>query len=210
MAAVGMALGDTPDYMNKARQITPGIVVAEREGNQNLERVDYADRLSANANDAQALHKFIETSGGGSSNMANKMAAFAKKKEADRQIISDETTANTQISNQEAQINAGVNARNVRNALQASTTNANNILAANNINVSNEMKVDEFNRAADAATFDRKLNAVETAAANINQAYRDRLTYAAAERTARAISKGSGVYDRELMESLLKKLNTET
>ena len=207
MAAVGMALRDKPDYMKNPDLVKPGIVVAGREAKVNMDRVDNSDLLARNAADANALNKAIETSGGGSSNIANKIAAFAKKKQADREIKSDQNRTNVQISNQEAIQNAQIGARNVSNALNASDTNARNILAANTTNVQNKMVVDEFNRGADAATFDRKLNAVETAAANINQIYRDKAQYASNERVAQAQSGKTGIYERELMTSLLNKLN---
>jgi len=207
MAAVGMALNDQPNYMKTPGAITPGVVVAGKQAKVNMDRVDYSDQLATNASDAVALNKAIETSGGGSSNIVNKIAAFAKKKEADRQINSAETNANIQISNQETGTNASIDARNVANAMDASKTNATNILNASNVNVSNRMAANEFNVAADAATFDRKLNAVETSAANLNQMHRDKLQYASNERIARAHSGKTGVYERELYENLLKKLN---
>jgi len=209
MAAVGMALNDQPNYMKTPGTVTPGVVVAGKQARVNMDRVDYSDQLATNASDTVALNKAIETSGGGSSNIVNKMAAFAKKKEADRQINAAETNANIQISNQETGTNASIDARNVANAMDASKTNAGNILNANNANVSNRMAVNEFNVGADAATFDRKLNAVETAAANINQMHRDKLQYASNERIARAQSGKTGVYERELYENLLKKLNQD-
>tara|TARA_B100001059_G_scaffold72361_1_gene69529 strand:+ start:34586 stop:36853 length:2268 start_codon:yes stop_codon:yes gene_type:complete len=207
MAAVGMALRDKPDYMKNPELVKPGVVVAGREAKVNMDRVDNSDLLARNASDANALNKAIETSGGGSSNIANKIAAFAKKKQADREIKSDQNRTNAQISNQETIKNAEIGARNVSNALSASDTNARNILAADTTNTQNKMVVDEFNRGADAATFDRKLNAVETAAANINQIYRDKAQYASNERVAQAQSGKTGIYERELMTSLLNKLN---
>lgn len=209
MAAVGMALNDQPNYMKTPGTVTPGVVVAGKQARVNMDRVDYSDQLATNAADTVALNKAIETSGGGSSNIVNKIAAFAKKKEADRQIKAAETNANIQISNQEAGTNASIDARNVANAMAASKTNAANILNASNVNVSNRMAANEFNVAADAATFDRKLNAVETAAANLNQMHRDKLQYASNERIARAQSGKTGVYERELYENLLKKLNKD-
>ena len=209
MAAVGMALKDQPNYMKTPGTVTPGVVVAGKQARVNMDRVDYSDQLATNASDTVALNKAIETSGGGSSNIVNKMAAFAKKKEADRQINAAETNANIQISNQETGTNASIDARNVGNAMDASKINAGNILNASNANVSNRMAVNEFNVGADAATFDRKLNAVETAAANINQMHRDKLQYASNERIARAQSGKTGVYERELYENLLKKLNQD-
>jgi|TARA_R110002074_G_scaffold86674_4_gene191317 hypothetical protein len=206
-AAIGMALNDKPDYVSTPGLVTPGAVVAGNQARVNLDRVDYSSQLATNSSDNVGMNKAIDQSGGGSSNMANRMAAFAAKKKADRQITSDETNANTQIANQEVGINSSIDARNVANQMDASKTNASNILTASNANVSNAMRAEEFNRGADAATFDRKLNAVETSAANINQIYRDKAQYASNERVAKAQSGKTGVYERELYENLLKKLN---
>ena len=202
MLPVFAAMNDKPDYISQPDAIAPGIVMAEREAKVNLDRVDYTDQLARNTQDASALNRFIETSGGGSSNMANKMAAFAKKKQADRQIKSDETRANTAIGNQEAGMNSQVNARNAANALQASRTNAKNILAANEANTRNKMYVDEFNRGADAATFDRKLDALQTGTQNIAQMYRDRLSYDAETRKANAIAGETGINTREAADRM--------
>ena len=206
-AAIGMALNDKPDYVSTPGLVTPGAVVAGNQARVNLDRVDYSSQLATNSSDNVGMNKAIDQSGGGSSNMANRMAAFAAKKKADRQITSDQTNANTQIGNQEVGINSSIDAKNVANDMDASKTNASNILTASNANVSNAMRADEFNRGADAATFDRKLNAVETSAANINQIYRDKAQYASNERVAKAQSGKTGVYERELYENLLKKLN---
>ena len=197
-----MALTERPDYMKDANKVAPGVVVAEREAKQHLDRVDYTDQLARNAGDAHAMNRFIETSGGVSSNIINKMAMFARKNKQDSAIKSAETQANTQISNQEASINAGVNARNASNALSASSTNAGNILAANTTNVRNDMYVDEFNTAADAATKDRRLMAVDSLAKGLVQMRGDTLAYQAQDAYSRAVSGQSGTYEREKMKRL--------
>ena len=202
MLPVFAALGDKPDYISQADPIAPGVVRAEREAKVNLDRVDYTDQMSRNSQDAAGLNRFIETSGGGSSNMANKMAVFAKKKAADRAIKSDESKANTAIGNQEAGFNVGVASRNASNALGASKINASNILAASDANAKNKMYTDEFNRGAEAATFDRKLNALQTGTANISQIYRDRLSYDAETRKADAIAGETGINTREAADRM--------
>ena len=60
-----------------------------------------------------------------------------------------------------------------------------------------EAKVDEFNRGADAATKDRRLNAIDSAVGVVAGMNKDRLQYNAQERLAQAISGNTGVYDRE-------------
>lgn len=202
MLPVFAAMNDKPDYISQPDLITPGVVRAEREAKVNLDRVDYTDQLARNSQDAAALNRSIETSGGGSSNIVNKMAAFAKKKQADRQIKSDESRANTAIGNQEAGMNSQVNARNAANALQASRTNAKNILAADEANTRNKMYVDEFNRGAEAATFDRKLDALQTGTQNVAQMYRDRLSYDAETRKANAIAGETGINTREAADRM--------
>ena len=200
-----MAFADTPDYMSDPEKVTPGVVFAQRQRREDLDRVDYTDKLARNTQDAAAINRAIETSGGGSSNIINKMAMYANKKKQDAQITSAETQANTQIGNQEASINANIEGSNVRNALTASTTNANNILAANQANVKNKMYVDDFNRAADAATKDRKLDAVQWGMETANTMRRDNLMYSANKDLTKAIGENTGIYDRKEMEKMLEK-----
>jgi hypothetical protein len=190
------ALMERPDYMKDARTINPGITVAEREAKQNLDRVDYTDQLARNANDAQGVNRFIETSGGGPQNIINKMAIFAKKAQQDSAIKSAESQANTQIGNQEANINVGVLSRNAANSLRASQANAANILSANTSNVKNDMYVDEFNTAADAATKDRRLMALDSLAKGLVAMRGDSLRYKADDEYSRAVSGKTGTYER--------------
>jgi len=191
------AMLEQPDYMAQAQGVLPGIVRAEREAHQNLDRVDYTDQLARNSNDAQAVNRFIETSGGGSSNIINKMAMFSKKSSQDSAIKSAESNANMQIGNQEVSINSGVNARNAANALSASSTNAGNILSASTTNAKNDMYVDEFNSAADAATKDRRLMALDSMASGLVTMRGDTLRYEADDSYSRAVSGKTGTYERQ-------------
>ena len=195
--------------MQDARTINPGITVAEREAKQNLDRVDYTDQMARNANDAQGVNRFIETSGGGPQNMINKMAIFAKKSQQDSAIKSAESQANTQIGNQEANINVGVLSRNAANSLRASQANAANILSANTSNVKNDMYVDEFNSAADAATKDRRLMALDSLAKGLVTMRGDSLRYKADDEYSRAISGKTGTYERQKQKQLAREQGIE-
>ena len=82
-------------------------------------------------------------------------------------------------------------------AMDASKTNIVNQQDVNKFNSTMGAKVDEFNRGADAATKDRRLNALDSAVKTVAGMNKDRLQYNAQERLAQAISGNTGVYDRE-------------
>tara|TARA_R100000988_G_scaffold33410_1_gene16820 strand:+ start:242 stop:2260 length:2019 start_codon:yes stop_codon:yes gene_type:complete len=193
-----MAFTEKPDYMSTPDLIKPGVVVPERVAKVNLDRVDYNDQLARNTADAQAFNKFVETSGGGPANIINKMAMFAKKKSADSQIKANETRANTAIANQEASLEANRRSTNAANALKASLYNASSIERSDTANVRNKMYVNEFNAAADAATKDRRLMAVDTAVKGYMQMRNDDKMYASGERLARTISGRTGAYEADV------------
>ena len=58
------------------------------------------------------------------------------------------------------------------------------------------MYTDEFNRSADAATKDRKLNAVQYGVNTLANLHRDKLMYQASDDFTRAIDGQRGVMDR--------------
>ena len=142
--------------------------------NVDLERVSYNTERAANAADSNAMSKFIETSGMGPAGIIAKMANYRQKQEGDMQIAATETRANTQIANQEAMMNRQIQSENIKN----------------------DMVVDEFNRAADATTKDRKLEAVNNAVQTIAGINRDRLMRRANDRMALAVEGTTGVLDR--------------
>ena len=142
--------------------------------NVDLERVSYNTERAANAADSNAMSKFIETSGMGPAGIIAKMANYRQKQEGDMQIAATETRANTQIANQEAMMNRQIQSENIKN----------------------DMVVDEFNRAADATTKDRKLEAVNNAVQTIAGINRDRLMRRANDRMALAVEGQTGVLDR--------------
>ena len=73
------------------------------------------------------------------------------------------------------------------------------------------MYVDEFNRAADAATKDRKLNAVQYGINTASTLYRDKLRADAQANLTRAIDGQRGVMDRfNNTEELLNTTTTTT
>ena len=192
-----MAMFEKPDKMKKSDLVKNTVIVPERMAKVRLERVDYNDQLSRNAADANALNRFIETSGGGPASVINRMAAYGKKQAADMQVKSQETRANTAIANQEAGLEAQRRTANAANTLYASQANADMQQKASIQNIANKMYVDEFNAAANAATKDRRLMAVDNAVKGLAQLHGDRLQYKAQERLAGAISGQTGVYSRE-------------
>jgi len=199
-----MAFTEKPDYMEQPDLQSPGIVKAERVSKQHLDRVDFNDQIARNANDAGAMNKFIETSGGGPANIANKMAAYAKKQAGDRDIKAQEAKANIAISNEENVLDNKRKAYNAESALNASKFNVSSQEAAKSSNIRNKMYVDEYNSAADAATKDRKLNAVQYGINTLATLHRDNLTKGASDNLASAIDGQRGALDR-----FFKKQETE-
>jgi len=182
-----MAFTDKPDYMESPDLVAPGVVKAERVAKQHLDRVDFNDQIARNASDAGAMNKFIESSGGGPANMANKMALYAKKQQGDREIKAQEARANIAIANEEANLDNKRKVFNSDAALDASKFNVGSQERAAVENNSNKMYVDEFNRGADAATKDRKLNAVQYGINTLASLHRDKLAYKAQAEYADAI-----------------------
>ncbi len=191
-----MAFTDKPDYMESPDLVAPGIVKPERVAKQHLDRVDFNDQIARNANDAQAMQKYIETSGGGPANMSNKMMMYAKKQEGDRAIKAQEAKANIAIANEEAVLDNKRKAYNAEAALDASKFNVDSQTKAAMENTRNRMLVDEFNRGSDAATKDRKLNAVQYGLNTLATLYRDKKTREASDNFANAIDGQRGTLER--------------
>tara|TARA_R110000787_G_scaffold24468_15_gene69384 strand:+ start:997 stop:3366 length:2370 start_codon:yes stop_codon:yes gene_type:complete len=195
-----IAFAEKPDYMKDADLVKASTIIPERIAKTRLDRVDYNDQLAVNANDAAAMNRFIETSGGGPASMVNRMAMYGKKQQGDMQTKAQEDRANAAIANQEGLLEQQRRATNAGNALSASAQNASSQQRASEANVRNKMSVNEFNTAADAATKDRRLMGVDSAVSNLAQMRRDSLQYDAQERLAQAISGQTGVYNREQEE----------
>ena len=191
-----MAYNDAPDYMSGPDLSVPGIVKAERVAKQHLDRVDFNDQLARNSADATAVNRAIDTSGGGPASIANKMAMYAKKQQGDREIQAQEERANIAISNEEATMDNKRKVYNAEAALDASKFNVGSEERASKVNTRNKMYVDEFNRGADAATSDRKLNAVQYGINTLATLHRDNLTYKASQDYADAIDGQRGTLDR--------------
>ena len=182
-----MAFTDKPDYMDQPDLMTPGIVKAERVAKHHLDRVDFNDQLARNASDATAVNKAIDTSGGGPASMANRMSMYAAKQKGDREIKAQEARANVAIANEEAALDNKRKVFNSEAALDASKHNVSSQQKAEMTNIANDMYVDEFNRGADAASKDRKLNAVQYGINTLAQLHRDKLMYKASGDYANAI-----------------------
>ena len=197
------AFGDSPDYMSEHPMASPGAIIPERLSKTHLDRIDMNPEKARNAADFRSMNKFIETSGGGPSNMINKMAAYARKQQGDRDISSQEQRANISIANQEAVMDQQRKVSNVTNALDASKFNVSTQQDVNKFNATMEGKVDEFNRGADAATTDRRLMALDSMTKTFAGMNSDRLQYNAQERMAQAVSGETGVYGREAYKQIL-------
>jgi hypothetical protein len=191
-----MAFNEKPDYMKDPDLMAPGVVKSERVAKQHLDRVDFNDQIARNAADAGAMNKFIETSGGGPASMSNKMAMYAKKQRGDREIKAQESRANIAIANEEAGMDLKRKERNATAALDASKFNVTAQQDASKSNIRNEMFVDEFNRSADAATKDRRLNAVQYGINTLASLHRDKLMYKASADVTDAIDGQRGAIDR--------------
>ncbi len=191
------AFKDQPDYMSEHPMASAGAIIPERIAKTHLDRIDMNPERAKNASDFASLNKFVDQSGGGPSNMMNKMAAYAKKQQGDRDIASQEARGNVAIANQEAVMDQQRKTQNVMNAMDASKANIVNQQDVNKFNATMGAKVDEFNRGADAATKDRRLNALDAAVGVVAGMNKDRLQYNAQERLAQAISGNTGIYDRE-------------
>ena len=138
-----------------------------------LDRVRFNAEREQNEGNYRGMSRFIEQSGAGPGGIAAKMASWGKKQAQDVQIGSAEARANAQIQQQEAAINS----QNTRQ------------------NIANRITVDEFNRAADAATKDRKLMAVQNAVQSIAGMGADYLQYKAQDDLSRAIAGQTNVLD---------------
>jgi len=201
-----MAFMEKPDYIETQRvgeKFSP--VFAGRVKSTTLDRVDFNSQRARNAADYRAINRYVETSGGGPSNIINKMSAYSKKQVGDREIDAKEAQINTAIGNQEAQMNQRAELANIKNTMDASVFNARQASAMEQFNANLAMTSDEFNRSADAATKDRRLMALNTAMSSVAGMNRDRLMYDAQDRIASAIGGETGIMTREQLSRDMKK-----
>jgi hypothetical protein len=188
-----MAMGDKPNYMDTPKNVNAGIVVSSDVGHKNL------DRVSLNADKAR-LQNNLQSMIGRNSNMspAEKAALLLSSEQATSAITSKETSANAEISNTEKSLNASIDIGNADRYKDTSTTNATNILDASKVSAKNAMYADEFNKGADAATFDRKLDATQYATSALADIYKTKLKYNADQLESESISADTGITDRKL------------
>ena len=139
-----------------------------------LDRVNYNNDRQTAAADYRALSRGLELSGTGPGEISNKMMAYSKKQAANMAITAKETQKNTEIENKEAEMNQIAKANNIKNT----------------------MAVNEFNKAADAATTDRKIEATQNAMTSLAGMNRDRLQYQASENLTIATAGATGVMNR--------------
>jgi len=157
-----VAMTDKPDYMANPDVIVPPTIRAERIKADKIGMQNFNPERAALDMDAANFDRFVETSGGGMSNMSNKMANQSSKFKKRMAINAQETKANVDIEGKNVANKLNADATNQGKALEASTTNLKAQLQADQDNTKNNMYVDEFNKGADAATFDRKLQALDT------------------------------------------------
>jgi hypothetical protein len=139
------------------------------------------------------------------------MAAYAAKQQGDREIKAQEARANIAIANEEASMDSKRKMFNSEAALDASKFNVEAQETADSNNIRNNMYVDEFNRGADAATSDRRLNAVQYGINTLASLHKDKLTFQASDDVTRAIEGQTGVMQRfNAMQRLQDQYNTSS
>ena len=145
-----------------------------------LDRVRLTHARDNVRNQFHSMSKSIDDSGLGPAGIAAKMAAYGKQTDAISKIDAKEKMMNVDIDTKEKKMNQYTNMFNIKNYLAA----------------------DEFNRAADAATKDRKLGALQAGVQGFAGVMGDILNLQAAKEHAQAISGDSGVYERNAQKKL--------
>lgn len=203
------AMADDPDYMGLHQAGAASPAMSPELGRTHLKRVSMNAEREANAGDLRSMNKFIENSGAGPAGIANRMAAYAKKQQGDRQISAQEAKINADIANKEALINQDSKKTNIANMQQNTMFNSRQQNALNMFNEQQGAATDEFNKAADAATSDRRLMGLQAAMTTFAGINKDRLSYEANDRMAQAISGPSGVLSREELARDLAKAHPD-
>ena len=145
-----------------------------------LDRVRFNAEREQNEGNYRGMGRMIEQSGMGPAGIAAKMASWGKKQAQDVQIGGAEARANAQIQQQESALNQGAQKQNIANSMQ----------------------VNQFNKAADAATKDRKLMAVQNAVQSIAGMGSDYMQYKAQDDLARAIGGQTPILDNFYIHEL--------
>ena len=145
-----------------------------------LDRVRFNAEREQNEGNYRGMGRMIEQAGMGPAGISAKMASWGKKQAQDVQIGSAEARANAQIQQQESALNQGAQKQNIANSMQ----------------------VDQFNKAADAATKDRKLMAVQNAVQSIAGMGSDYMQYKAQDDLARAIGGQTPILDNFYIHEL--------
>ena len=149
-----------------------------------LDRVRLTHARDNVRNQFHSMSKSIDDSGLGPAGIAAKMAAYGKQTDAISKIDQQEKTMNVGIDTKEKKMNQYTNMFNIKN----------------------QLAVDEFNRAADAATKDRKLGALQAGVQGFTGVVTDVLKYKAQDKLAQAMSGDSGTYDRDKTKDLWKRV----
>jgi len=179
-------------------------IVAQMAKAPTLDRVNYNAERANNAAQMREINNYIDTSGGGPSNIINKMMAYGKKQQGDMLIASAESKANMAISNQEAQMKNAVTLNNFQRAQQAAQVNA-------QLQAQETARMDQINlanAAARQAVKDdeefQKYQGVNTLGTNLAGLAGDLMSYTAAERMSRVMG-SEGIYDRDVFRTIATK-----
>ncbi len=136
-----------------------------------------------NENDFQKVVQFVKTSGGGPADMINLMSAYERKMDANAGVTDREVKSRTTIDNMQAEL-----------GMKADTINVGNELSVKQL----KQDANKFNVQTQADQQANKIGAIETAAANLVTANRDKKAFDATILMANAIDGGSGVLGRAL------------
>jgi hypothetical protein len=194
------AMSEDPDYMGLHSQYSAsnaGMSMSPELKKIRLKRINMDADRERNAGDLRSMNKFIENSGMGPAGIANRMAAYAKKQQGDREITAQEAKINAGISNRETQTNVDIEKTNVANTMANTQFNARQQNALNMRNAELAWKTDEFNAAASATNKDRRLMGLQSAMQSFAGINSDRLMYNAQDRIATAMAGDTGVLTRE-------------
>ena len=156
-------------------------------GKNNLDRVRYNDARSRLQASSRAMQRSIDQSGAGPAAVLANLNLFNKEAEGLAKIDAQEKRQNAEIQHKEEKMNQYTDM----------------------VNAKNFMAVDEFNRAADAATKDRKLGAVQSGVQALAGIGRDFLQYKAQDKLAQAISGETGTYDRAKLKDLYNTMDDD-
>lgn len=173
----------TPGQMPAQGSVTPVEAPVFKYTNMNEVRAQ-------NERDFQKVSQYIKTSGGGPADMINLMSAYDRKMIANQNVSSEENKGDIAIDNMNADSQFKADVTNVGNELDMKKIKLQSDMA--NVQMSEDQKAN-------------KVEALQTAAENINTSIRDRKAYDASILFAETIDGGSGVLGRALTPADMRK-----